>query len=465
MTPNRTFHTGSELIETILQEIEGGNIEEAANLYSRCQDDIGYSLIGAIPDDRSTRTAVAKMFYLAKDFEKAALIFEQAEAYDKAALLYEVCEDYANAAEMYGRIEHGEKAAAMYEKAGNYDRAAQLFTEIGDFERAAMNFERAINNFLGGKMYFKLGKYNKAVELLQKVKYGDQEYFEAAGIIGDILANNGYTDMAIRKYASVVKETDLDESTVGIYYDLAMLYVQKGAAENALGLLEKLAAYDPTYKDTAAVLEGLRVTVQTAQPAGAASQGREAGAEVSDLPGESRSEAEEDGDSGVVAVMEGFEFLKDTPLFQELNLQDMKAVFNICQTNLYAPGDVLIEEDKPGHALFIIKEGKVGVERNDEGSTRQLAELEPGAHVGEMSLIDDGPTSATVRALEPTEVFEISREKFIKLMEANDRLHVKVTHSFIRTLNDRLRKTNQELIENRREKKQAMMANLFPDDE
>lgn len=448
MEQMRAFQTGSQVIDLIMREIANGNIEHAADVYSRCQDDIGYSLINAIPRDIRMRRAVAKMFYLAKDYEKAALIFEQAEEYDKAAMLYEKCEDYQMAAEMYSRVDQFDKAAAMFEKAGNYDQAAQLFTQVGDFDRAAINFERAVNNFLAGKMYFKLGKYNKAVELLQKVKYGDHTYFEATALIGNILAKNGYVDMAVRKYESVAKETQLDEASVDVYYELAQLYGKKGAVGQAIEVLQRIVDYDFNFKDAASLLEQLR--------GGAAKD--DAGADVIVLAAEETPAAE----SGIVAVMEGFEFLKNTPLFHELNLQEMKSLFNLCETRHYKPGERLIVQDQPGSSLFILKAGKVLVERIDDNQRRTLAELMPGAHVGEMSLIDDAPTSAEVTAVADTEVFEISRIKFYKLMEANDRLHVKVTRSFIRTLNERLRKTSQEYSKFRKEQ-EKMLSNLFPE--
>ena len=456
MENTQSFQTGSQVIDIIMREITAGNVEQAADLYSRCQDDIGYSLINAIPRDQKIRRATAKMFYMAKDFEKAALIFEQAEEFDKAAVLYEKCEDYAMAAEMYSRVEQFDKAAAMFEKAGNYDQAAQIFTQIQDFERAAVNFERAINNFLAGKMYFKLGKYNKAVELLQKVKYGDHTYFEATALIGAILAKNGYIDMAVRKYESVIKETHLDESSVDVYYDLALLYGNKGAAKESMEILEKIVDFNMNFKDAVLVLDRLK-------SGGAIDSDGEVIELVPVEEGEEPSAAAKaQGGDGIVAVMEGFEFLKDTPLFQELNLQEMKSLFNICETRKYEPGEPIIEQDKPGRALFIVKTGKVKVERIESQLVRLLTELGSGAHVGEMSLIDDAPTSAQVTAIEPTSVFEISRIKFNKLMDSNDRLHVKVTRSFIRTLNERLRKTSQELTEFRRDQ-EKMLSNLFPE--
>jgi CRP-like cAMP-binding protein len=453
----QAFQTGSQVIDTIMREIAAGHVEQAADLYSRCQDDIGYSLINAIPRDQKVRRATAKMFYMAKDFEKAALIFEQAEEFDKAAVLYEKCEDYSMAAEMYSRVEQFDKAAAMFEKAGNYDQAAQLFTQIQDFERAAVNFERAINNFLAGKMYFKLGKYNKAVELLQKVKYGDHTYFEATALIGAILAKNGYLDMAVRKYESVIKETHLDESSVDVYYDLALLYGKKGAAKESMAILEKIVDFNMNFKDAVIVLDRLKSNGSID------SDGEELELVPEDeTADEPSAAAKAQGGDGIVAVMEGFEFLKDTPLFQELNLQEMKSLFNICETRQFEPGQFIIEQDKPGRALFILKAGKVKVERVDNSVVKFLTELGTGSHVGEMSLIDDAPTSAQVMAIEPTSVFEISRVKFNKLMDSNDRLHVKVTRSFIRTLNERLRKTSQELTEFRRDQ-QKMLSNLFPE--
>ncbi|MDD5675368.1 MAG: cyclic nucleotide-binding domain-containing protein, partial [Chitinivibrionales bacterium] len=68
----------------------------------------------------------------------------------------------------------------------------------------------------------------------------------------------------------------------------------------------------------------------------------------------------------------------------------------------YKPGDVLFEEGSKGRELFSIQEGKVGVYKESPDGPIELAKIEKGGIIGEMSLLDNMPRSATVKALEPT---------------------------------------------------------------
>jgi CRP-like cAMP-binding protein len=143
--------------------------------------------------------------------------------------------------------------------------------------------------------------------------------------------------------------------------------------------------------------------------------------------------------------MEGFDFLRRVPLFEDMPLSEMKAFYNVCEERVFEPGEQLIEQDRPGMALFVIREGQVSVVRREGEREREVAVLGPGEYVGEMSLVDDGPTSARVTAKSRTVTFEVSRDNFLRFLRANDRFAVRVMRVFVRTLCQRLRKTTAEL--------------------
>ncbi len=73
-------------------------------------------------------------------------------------------------------------------------------------------------------------------------------------------------------------------------------------------------------------------------------------------------------------------------------------------------GGVLIEQGVPVDAVFILLEGRLAVWlRSRQGPERQIARLNAGEIVGEMSFVDARPPSATVRALEDSNVFAIPK--------------------------------------------------------
>ena len=107
-------------------------------------------------------------------------------------------------------------------------------------------------------------------------------------------------------------------------------------------------------------------------------------------------------------------------------------------THFYPEGAVIYFEGEPGNNAFIIEKGRVEVSITRKGNKQVLAEYSAGDLVGEMSLIDNSPRSATVTALEPTEVITIYRSLFDIAM--ND-VHP-VVSLMIRTIMYHRRKTN-----------------------
>jgi CRP/FNR family cyclic AMP-dependent transcriptional regulator len=95
-------------------------------------------------------------------------------------------------------------------------------------------------------------------------------------------------------------------------------------------------------------------------------------------------------------------------LFRDLNPHDLQILGATCHERDYAAGDVLIRQGDTAVGLFVIVSGKVRVTRRQDNEPEQeLNTLGPGEVVGEMSLLDDLPRSATVTAVEPTHVLTL----------------------------------------------------------
>jgi CRP-like cAMP-binding protein len=72
-------------------------------------------------------------------------------------------------------------------------------------------------------------------------------------------------------------------------------------------------------------------------------------------------------------------------------------------------GDVLIREDDGGDSMFVVAAGEVDVTIGDGELTRRLARLGEGDVVGEMSLMTGARRSATVTAVGPVTVLEVTK--------------------------------------------------------
>jgi tetratricopeptide (TPR) repeat protein len=434
-----TFLTTAQVIQGLIKMLNGGKVAEAADIYSRCQEDIGYLLINKVQNDPRLQKLVANMFFRARDFDKAALCCENLGEFDKSAQLYEQSDDYRSAAEMYARVENYEKAAEMFERNQNYRQAAELYLKVKNFSRSAANYEKAVNYFLAGKLYHDLGKYRKSMELLQKVQAQDDTFEEATILIGDILGRNGYPDLAIKKLLNVIKSRPVGKETVDLYYHLAGIHQMKGNTEVAKNIYNQLHSFDIGFKDVEEKIKELGG--QAAVPQQAVEL--PAGDEEIDLEVEMPEGAEPA--AAIVGVMDGFDFMQKIPLFADMPLQEMKAFYNISEERKFQDGELLIEQGRPGMALYVIRSGKVSVQRVEGQKVTEVAVLKEGDHVGEMSLVDESPTSARVTAKGDVVAFGVSRDHFLRFLQANDKFAVRVLRVFVRTLCDRLRDTTSKL--------------------
>jgi hypothetical protein len=108
----------------------------------------------------------------------------------------------------------------------------------------------------------------------------------------------------------------------------------------------------------------------------------------------------------------------------------------VCQ---YGKGEVIVKEGEMGLGMFVILRGRVEVTENRNGLEARLAELGPEQFFAEMSLIDDKPRSATITTIEETECLLMTRDSFVKLMEKNPQLSIRLA----RVLAQRLRQANE----------------------
>ncbi len=112
--------------------------------------------------------------------------------------------------------------------------------------------------------------------------------------------------------------------------------------------------------------------------------------------------------------------LATSPLFKPFDHQQQLDFIRRFEGLDVAPGTVIIRENDVGQGLFVILLGEVEVVRtNDiEGQEGAVARLQAGDVFGEMSLLDDSPTSATVRAVTPTTLLFLGQDYFRRLVGA-----------------------------------------------
>jgi len=143
-----------------------------------------------------------------------------------------------------------------------------------------------------------------------------------------------------------------------------------------------------------------------------------------------------------MAIVSNLDLIRRVPLLSNLSPAQSSLVANLISKKRYKRGELLIEEGKTSYALFVILSGKVRVLSQDErGREVIMAVLDAGDCVGEMSLIDGEPHSATVRAEAQTDVLVLNREAFLRCMRENIQLAEAVMAGLVR----RLRRANKQI--------------------
>lgn len=161
-----------------------------------------------------------------------------------------------------------------------------------------------------------------------------------------------------------------------------------------------------------------------------------------------------DGAIDLLSGVDGVELLQRTPLFARLGFDETQRLAALVHLERVPRGRLVVEQDSLGSALHIVRAGEVTVYRRTRaGERRALERLGPGQLFGEMSLVDDLLVSADVEVTsDEAELLVIPRRSFEQLIEADDRLAMKVYRSFCRTLSERVRRLNERVsaLEERR---------------
>jgi len=134
--------------------------------------------------------------------------------------------------------------------------------------------------------------------------------------------------------------------------------------------------------------------------------------------------------------MNSSEFLSYVPIFSDLPPSELEKIEKVGTRKKYNKNEIILKEDEAGSALFVIISGKVKVARTSpDGKEVILSILNESDFFGEMAIIDGQTRSATITAIEDTELFIIQRNDFITLLTK----HPEVSLSLLQELTKRLR--------------------------
>jgi len=149
--------------------------------------------------------------------------------------------------------------------------------------------------------------------------------------------------------------------------------------------------------------------------------------------------------------MPDFNELQDRPLFTGVDSEAFNNFAQVASYQKYQPGEVIINEGEQKDALMVIEEGQVEVFKGDLSlyaddqkiatisGDRKFCDMFRGDILGEMSLIDVEPASATVRAVTEVGIWSMNREDFASVLRKDLTAYIVIITNIARILSRRLR--------------------------
>jgi len=142
-----------------------------------------------------------------------------------------------------------------------------------------------------------------------------------------------------------------------------------------------------------------------------------------------------------------FELKDEVKIFHLLNDEELEQILHYFEMVNYPAGTTVFSEGDPGDFIGFIVSGRLEVKKQTEFKGRQivLALLSKGSFVGELSLVDEHPRSATVIAPEDSELIILRREALDSLLQSHPYTGIKILKGLNKILAIRLRKAVDRL--------------------
>ncbi|MCK5879285.1 MAG: Crp/Fnr family transcriptional regulator [Holophagae bacterium] len=137
------------------------------------------------------------------------------------------------------------------------------------------------------------------------------------------------------------------------------------------------------------------------------------------------------------------ELIRKILIFSDLEDDNLRDVLHHCREINVDKGEVIVSENTPGDALYVIVGGEVKVTMiSNEGKEIILSTLQAGDFFGEMSLLDGSTRSANVISISSSSLLKLSRADFLNQILPNP----DIAAGILAVLSRRLRAANERII-------------------
>lgn len=159
--------------------------------------------------------------------------------------------------------------------------------------------------------------------------------------------------------------------------------------------------------------------------------------------GESKLEADRVMSQAIIEFL-----ILNIPILGTLQDKELMVIESYLNFIELTPGEIAFREGDPGDYVCFVVEGSLDVlKRSESGEDIVISTLSKGRSIGEMSVIDDLPRSASVKARTKATLLTLSRENFDYILAEHSKIGVKILKGIARLLCLNLRKTSSRLAD------------------
>jgi len=140
--------------------------------------------------------------------------------------------------------------------------------------------------------------------------------------------------------------------------------------------------------------------------------------------------------------------LEKAQMFKDLEWSQIEALSGYIQLYRAAPGAVLFREGDRGDFMCIVLQGKLDIHKeNNQHVDKTVTTIHAGRSLGEMTIVDGEPRSATAIAIELSLLAVLTQDNFLQIMREKPALSAKLLLKIAQLLSQRLRLTSGILVD------------------
>ncbi len=153
--------------------------------------------------------------------------------------------------------------------------------------------------------------------------------------------------------------------------------------------------------------------------------------------------------------MVNIKFLKKVSIFKQLTNEQLTKIARVMRKRRFDAKDYIIKDDTSGHSLYVLSQGRVNVSkkltmllREDMDDCKKLASLNADDHpiFGEVGLVSSARRTANVIAETECEVYELTRDDFIKVAQEDYQIGFYILEEIANNLAKKLKKTDDDVV-------------------